>query len=104
MWEESFAEELVGKDANLGKAPYGSSHFKIQKTVESMCVRVLLLDDPLREECVRDFHVLEPVQGCTAVEVFMSKHMYLAPSVLSTLFHMNFEVVRLALRVDSSSG
>ncbi len=71
MWEESFAEELViGKDAGLGKAPYGSSHFKVNETVENMCVQVILLNNPLQKECKWDFHVLEPVHGCTEVEVF----------------------------------
>jgi hypothetical protein len=49
MWEELFAEKLVGKDASLGKAPYGSSHFKVNETVESMCIQVILLNNPLRE-------------------------------------------------------
>jgi hypothetical protein len=70
MWEELFAEELVGKDAGLGYAPYSSLHFKVNETVECMHVQVILLDNPLQEECKWDFYVLEPVQGCTEVKVF----------------------------------
>ncbi len=79
MWEESFAEELVGKDASLGNAPYGSSHFKVNETVECMRVHVILLINPLRKECEWDLHVLEPVQGCTEVKVYNVQAYVLAP-------------------------
>ena len=58
----------------------------------------------LRNELDDHAHILEPVKGGAKVKVLTSAVMYIAPSVLITLFHITFDEVRSAVRVVNSKG
>ena len=67
--------------------------------------KVILHGNPRGEKGKRDAHVFVSIEGGQKVEVFfMSRHIYLASGVLSTLFQCSFEVVMSAVCVVSSPG
>ncbi len=43
-------------------------------------------------------------KGAVRKKFFMSRHMYFAPLVLRTLFHMSLDVVRSPVHIESLPG
>jgi hypothetical protein len=73
-------------------------------SVVYLVCKVILLGNPWGEKGERDVHVFILIEGGRKVEIVMSKHIYFASGVLSTLFQCSFEVVMSAVRVVSSPG
>jgi hypothetical protein len=103
MWHEVLAEELAGKDPGLGEAPDSASHLKVNVSIQCMHVQVILLYRLLWKEGKRNFHALKSVQGCTEVKVLDVQAHVLSPlrAEDTVLFHINFDVVRLMVHVES---
>ncbi len=76
-------------------------HFDINVSIVDLVGKVVLFDDPKREECKCYLHVLIPVKGGGKAKKIMSRHMNLALGVLSTLFQCSFAVVMSAVLVMS---
>ncbi len=81
-----FLEKLVGQDAGLGKAPHGVAHFVINVSDEDFVLQGILFNDPWGKQGERYLHVFKSVKWGGKVKFFMSRHIYLAAGVLSTLF------------------
>ncbi len=66
-----------------------------------MLVEFVLFFNPFWKYRQQHPHVFEVVESCGEIEFFMSRHMYLVPSVLRTLFHSNSNVDRSAVLVET---
>ena len=66
-----------------------------------MLVEFVLFFNPFWKYRQRHPHELEVVESSSEIDFFMLRHMYLAPSVLRTLFHSNFDVDRSAVLVKT---
>ena len=99
MWGKMFFQELVGQHTSLGEAPNRTSHFQVNVTVVYLVGKVILLGYLQGEKDERDAHVFVSIKGGCKVQVFISRHIYLALGVLSTLFQCSFMVVISAMRL-----
>ncbi len=66
-----------------------------------MLAKVVLFDDPFREQGKGYFHILKKFEHCHQVEVFYIKAMYFARAVLMMLFQWSFAVSKSAMRTDA---
>ena len=86
------------------EAIYGLSDFDLNGSVLGLPCEIILLNDMVWEVGEFHAHVLISLERGTEVKICMSKHIYLAVSVLNTLFHKIFDVVRSAGHVVNSPG
>jgi hypothetical protein len=70
MREEMLSKELVGKDTCLGKAPHGTPHFKVNKSIQYMFHQLVLFHNSFREQGYWHFHIFELVKGGRQIKVF----------------------------------
>ena len=101
---KTFFQEFVCQYTSMGEAPNHTSHFQVYVSVVSLVCGVILLGDPWGEKGKRYAHVFVSIEGGQKVDFFMSRHIYFASGVLSTLFQCSFKVVMSAIRVVSSPG
>ena len=89
---QGFFQELVGQYTSLGETPNHTSHFHVNVSIVHLVDKVIiLLGDPQGEKGKRDAHVFLLIKGGQKVEVFfISRHIYLALGVMSTLFQCSF--------------
>ena len=99
-----FLQELVGQYTGLGEAPNRTLHFQVYASVVRLVGKVILLDDPRGGKGKGDVHIFVSIKGGQKVEFFISRHIYLASGVLSTLFQCSFKVMMSAVLVVSSPG
>jgi hypothetical protein len=72
-WCKFALELFVCKDACLWQSPYCSYHFQMDKAMQHMLVKVVLFDNPFREEDKGHFHILEVFKHGHQAEVFYVK-------------------------------
>jgi hypothetical protein len=93
---------FVCKDTSLQKAPYSLFHFEVNPSVFGMLLDVILFDDPKGKKAEWDFHILKVVKGSGEIDFFMSRHIYFAFGVLTTLFQCNFSMLISAVQTLNS--
>jgi hypothetical protein len=77
---------FVGEDTFLWKAPDGASHFEVDLSVLGILCKIILFNNPAGKKAERHFHILEVFEGSGEIDFFMSRHIYFAFGMLTTLF------------------
>ena len=72
--------------------------------IEDFVLEFVLFDDPWGKEGKRNSHIFKAIKQRRQVIFFISRHIYFAPGVLSTLFHRSFAVVMSDVCVVSLPG
>ena len=104
MAAESFSKEFVGQNSRLGESIHAAYDCTVDKTGVDLFSQTILINKFLWEDFDWHAHVLMAFEWCSEVDVLASAHVYFAPLVLMTLFHMSLVVVRSAVCVVSSYG
>ena len=65
-----------------------------------MLIQFVLFFNPFWNYQQRHLHAFEVVKSSGEIGFFMSRHMYLVPSVLRTMFNSNLDVDRSAVLVE----